>query len=347
MSRRRPGIARPDEPFALASHLPADGAVPVGEAMALAVADWVEQARQGRVLPAGVDTSSAVAATLLTYLDAAEVELVCDITSEHIWQWVNSPATGNRAAAYPTDNTRGLRRSTAVNLYVTWFRLGITERNLGASLPTIRQPQRKVAPLTDRQVQRLKDLADYDTDVSVYESGYSRTPTCLALVLLGAQSGEVSAVRMCDVELLNRRVWLHDGGERYVHRWVPIDDAWAWEALAARIAYLNRRYADPEHLLAYKPLTPGPHSFKDRSAATSMTLGRLLQAAGVAQPGRNRVASLLEYTALRIFNQTGRVEAVAARLGMSNLDRAAHLVGYDWRTQFNPDPGTGDTGSPR
>lgn len=318
--------------------------MPVGEAVAAAVADWVVQVQRGRVLPEGVDTYSAVVATLLTYLDAAGVELVCDVTSEVVWRWVNSPATGVRAAEYPTDNTRQLRRATANALYVTWYRLGITERNIGASLPSISKPPRKVAPVTDRQVQTMKDLADYDTDTSTYESGYSRTPACLALVLCGAQSGEVSAVRVCDIDLLNRRVWLHGGDERYRHRWVPVDDAWAWEALAARVAYLTKRYNDPERLVAYNPLTPGPHPLKDRAAATSMTLGRLMKRAGVRQPGRNRVASLLEYTALRVFHQTGRVEAVAARLGMNSLDSAAHLVGYDWRTECNPDPLNGADG---
>lgn len=340
VSRRRPGIERADEPFALAAHLPADGAMPVGEAMAVAVADWVDQARRGRILPVGVDSYSAVSATLLTYLDAASVELVCDISSETVWRWVNSPATGVRAAAYPTDNTRMLRRSTAGALWTTWYRLGITERNVAASLPPITQPKRKVAPLTERQIQQLKDLADYDSEVSTYESGYSRTPTCLALTLLGAQSGEVSAVRVGDVDLLNRRVYLHGGGERYRHRWVPIDDGWAWEALAARVAYLSNRYANPEMLVGYKPQSDGPHTLKDRAAATSGTLGRLLKTAGVYQPGRNRVASIVEYVALRVFHQTGRVEAVAARLGMANLDRAAHLVGYEWQTEYNPDPGT-------
>jgi len=36
-----------------------------------------------------------------------------------------------------------------------------------------------------------------------------------------------------------------------------------------------------------------------------------------------------------VWGATGRVEAVAARLGMSSLDRAAHLVGYDWRPLFD------------
>ena len=50
------------------------------------------------------------------------------------------------------------------------------------------------------------------------------------------------------------------------------------------------------------------------------------------------MASINEYVAARVFAETGRVEAVAARLGLARLDVAAHLVGYDWRASFNPDP---------
>lgn len=43
-----------------------------------------------------------------------------------------------------------------------------------------------------------------------------------------------------------------------------------------------------------------------------------------------RAESIREWLAARVFAQTGSLEAVAVRLGMSSLDTAAHLVGYDW-----------------
>jgi len=47
--------------------------------------------------------------------------------------------------------------------------------------------------------------------------------------------------------------------------------------------------------------------------------------------------SLREWLAAKVFAETGRVEAVAARLGMASLDAAAHLVGYNWTREFDID----------
>ncbi|MBK6764229.1 MAG: hypothetical protein IPG68_13560 [Micrococcales bacterium] len=78
------------------------------------------------------------------------------MSSEVLWQWVNSPATGIRAAQYPSENIRRLRRAVAVAVYRTWFRLGITERNLGASLPSLPGVQRVVSAFTAEQIQTSK-----------------------------------------------------------------------------------------------------------------------------------------------------------------------------------------------
>ncbi len=73
-----------------------------------------------------------------------------------------------------------------------------------------------------------------------------------------------------------------------------------------------------------------------------MTVGKIIERAGIKVNGVTRVASVTEYVARRVFLRTGRVEAVAARLGLSKLDDAAHLCGYDWRTETRlPGPAQG------
>ena len=67
-----------------------------------------------------------------------------------------------------------------------------------------------------------------------------------------------------------------------------------------------------------------------------MLITKALDRAGLKQPGHIRVAAINEYVAAKVFAQTGRVEAVAARLGMRSLDAAAHLLGLDWRAQYAP-----------
>lgn len=336
---RRPGLRRADDAFFLAPEIPMDGAIKLADAFERLTTDWRKQVDDDQVDERTVDTYRRVARTLIRYLTRADVVHVCDITSELVWQWVNSPATGTRKAEYPSQNIRKLRRATVVAIYRTWYRLGITERNIGASLPSVTAVARVVSALTATQIQALKDYADYETDGSTYETGYSRTPACLALVLIGAQPGEVGAIRVRDIDQLEKAVFLHGGGTRYRERWVPIDDTWAWQALLERLAYLHTKHPnDPETLLAYRPNSPGTSNFSKRSAATSMTLSKLMKAAGVYRAGKTRVASIHEYVAGRIFNDTERVEAVAARLGLGSLDSAAHLVGYQWREPFDPDP---------
>lgn len=60
-----------------------------------------------------------------------------------------------------------------------------------------------------------------------------------------------------DVDLTAGLVWVHDGGERFAPRWLPIDNAWSRDALAARITALRECITDPDELaaatLAYEP----------------------------------------------------------------------------------------------
>ena len=77
---------------------------------------------------------------------------------------------------------------------------------------------------------------------------------------------------------------------------------------------------------------------------TSISLGlvRTLERAGLKVNSVTRVASITEFVARRVFLKTGKVEAVAARLGLRKLDDAAHLCGYDWQTEFRqPGPAEG------
>ncbi len=338
---RRPGLRRAEDSFYLAPDIPMDGALPIDEAVTRAFADWQQQVVEDRVSDMTITSYQDVTRTLAAYAMSAGCALVCDISSDVVWSWVNSPATGTRAAEYPSENIRRLRRATVVALYRTWFRLGITERNLGASLPTLPNLPRVVSAFTADAIQALKDAADYEVEDSTYEVGYARTPACLALALIGAQPGEVGAIRVSDIDQMDKAAFLHGGGTRFRERWVPIDDDWAWQVLIDRIAYLHRRYpGNRQALLAYLPNDPSSaDDFKARSAATSMSLTKLIRLAGVSAPdGRTRVAGINEYVAGRVFAETGRVEAVAARLGLARLDVAAHLVGYDWQAAFDPDP---------
>lgn len=347
VTRSRAGAARetgrflrPQGPFTLASHLPMSGAADFESAVAAVVTDWRAQAAQGHVSIDTVETYLKVLATLRTFMTSQAVELLCDVSSELLFAWVNSlTARGNRV---PTQDMRSLRSTVARTFYLACFRLGYTDQNPAAALSEVRRPARYVCSLTEDEVVALKRASDFDAKHDAthggYEDGSSKAAAAVALALLGAQSGEVGAVRCTDVRLTDGLVWAHGGGQRYVDRWLPIDDGWAFEVLVARVAFLARQHPGDwaDRPVAYSPV-PGGNSTSEinaRRSATSMLIGKALERAGLKQPGRIRVASINEYVAARVLAKTGRIEAVAARLGMRSLDAAAHVASYDWRPDF-------------
>lgn len=74
-----------------------------------------------------------------------------------------------------------------------------------------------------------------------------------------------------------------------------------------------------------------------------MALTRFLKAANLHDLPGVTPASVSLSVALAVYEQTGRVEAVAARLGVASLDTAAAYAGVDhlWRTEWElPGPDT-------
>jgi hypothetical protein len=329
----------PTAAFLLASDLKADGDITVVDAVARVVADWKRQAANGTIQMSTINAHTGYLMTFAQYAPNRGARRLSQVTSQLLWDWVNS--VGPKTVDAPTETTRKTRRAVARGFYRTAFCLGLTEANPAASLPTVKSPARVVSALTDEEVARAKAAASWEVPIvdgrtRRYEEGSLTGPVALALTLLGAQPGEVGAIRGRDLRLLDGLVWAHGGGDRFDDRWLPIDDTWAYDTLLARQSWLerNRPNAWLDQPIAYdrQPKTPDTHA--GRSAATSMTLDKVLAKAGLKQPGRIRVASINEWVAARVYRDTQRVEAVAARLGMRSLDAAAHLVAWDWRPQF-------------
>lgn len=338
-ARRHGRLEAPVGAFVLAHDLSADGDIRVVDAVARVVADWQRQVKQGTVADGTIATHTRCLNTFAKYAPNRGARKLSQVTSQLVWDWVNSIAL--RTSEAPTDNMRGLRAAVIRGFYRTAYCVGLTEANPAASLPSIESTERNVHALTDAEVARAKAAAAWEVPLEGgrtrrYDVGSLTGPVALALTLLGAQAGEVGAILGRDLRLLDGVVWAHGGGTRYEDRWLPIDDAWAFDTLMARQSWLERNRPTTwlDQPIAYdrRPGTRDTHA--TRSAATSMTLGTVLAKAGLKQPGRIRVASINEWVAARVYRDTQRVEAVAARLGMASLDAAAHLVSCDWRPVF-------------
>lgn len=347
-AKPRGGYTRPQGPFILDATLPMPGALALPDALDRVVADWRAQASAGTVAASTVNVDISIARGLVAFATAQGAAWVADVDSEMVWAWMGSLSLRDRTA--PTHAQQVTRRAIARNVFRTLYRLGVTDANPAAQLTIGARPVRVVNALTDREVQALKDAADYDAlagrNPDQHRAGASKTAPAVALALLGAQGGEVGAVRCRDLDLLNAAVWVHGGGERYTDRWLPIDDPWCFDILAARVAFLAEAHPHGWHdvPVAYEATSRGTvvqGVMERRRSAVATTLTKAMDRAGIRRPGRNRVASITDHVAARVFAASGRVEDVAIRLGITSLDTAAHIVDHPWRTSRAFIPGTG------
>lgn len=317
--------------FELREGLPAPGDLPLDEAFGLVVEALWRQAGAGTVSDASVRTHTKTIDQLRRFAAARGAARFADLDTDLVAAWVNSRlGLRSRDPKGPASlATRQFRRSTARLVFRTAYAIGVHDRNPAAEIVLpIRAPRYVDYSLTDADIERCRTVA-------YRRAGETRLPAALALALAGASTSEIAAARVGDVRLGRAVVWLHDGDTYAVPRWARLDE-WAAEALRRRIAVLAARAEDPAVLagtrLVYTPRHDGVYK-RSQQAAACNAISAVLRLAGLAdQPGR-RPTSITEWVARRVFAETGRVEAVAARLGMISLDAAAHLVGHDWRRE--------------
>lgn len=325
---REQNIKRFEKPigrFALAPDVPEPGALTLEEAFTRVTSDWDRQADDGLVSHNVAYSYASLIRSFVGYASAHGVIELYDVTPTLVLEWMHSPTAKGEP---PANSTRLNRRSTARQFFATAQKLGLHDMNPAASVMEYRRIDRHVHPFTAAQLDQLKRVAEY-------RFGEYKSPTMLALMLLGATAREVAYVRVGDVDLGQRRLWLHGGAEKNRPRWVPIDDDWAEATLVRRLAaialekpHLSARDISTV-LLAYRPKKVGDNPAK-RSAAIATTMDKLLRVARVYVAGQTRLESIRESLAVRVFSETGRLEDVAVRLGLSSLDTIAHIVGIDW-----------------
>jgi integrase len=302
--------------------------MPVQEAIDAVKAEWEQAVALGEFAASTAETHAKVLSTLGKFARAQRIDFIADLDAVVLHSWYQAPAA--RTGALPTANTVALRQSVARSLFRTMALLGITDRDVTVAVPALRRPERAVNPLTAQQVQTLKGASIRRREA---HTGSSKGPAALALALLGLQSKEIPATRVCDIDFLAGTVWAHDGGIRIAERHVPIDDSWAWRMLAERVQYLQKTHGNKAAAMpvAYEQGIPrGGTTPRNPAAATSNTLDGIFKDASVKQPGRVRLASLNEYVALRVYAETGDLMEVAVRLGMRSLDAVAHIVHKNW-----------------
>lgn len=286
--------------------------VTVAEAVALAVAhlhnvgDWTDQTaqRMGREM--------ARLAVLLEYMG---VSVAADVTQDDIEEFVRGATSRDGAWREPAVATMHLRLSAARLFYRCLRSLHVckVDPTLDVRLPP--KSGLKTRPLTNDEelICRL---------TSEHTLTETRRPAAWALGQATATTAEQAAIRVCDVDLAERRVWIHGSAKR-TPRWGELTK-WGISAIAKAID----RAAGPEAGLVYGAQT----SAESGTASVCRAVSQVLGDAGYGGHPDVRPGSLAGWAGARIFEETGRIEMVASRMGLTTLDAAAEAIGWDWRT---------------
>jgi integrase len=178
-------------------------------------------------------------------------------------------------------------------------------------------PSRRPAPfrpLTDDEVELARSVV-------VATRHAERAAAAWALAEATAQTAELAAVRRRDVDVVERRVWVH-GSRRLTPRWGELTD-WGVTQLSKRLSLI----ADDADV----PVIGGgePGTALAQSTAVGL-LGTTLTRAGLRNADGVRPASVAAWAGRRFFDSTGRIDLTASRVGMSSLDRTARFIGWDW-----------------
>lgn len=353
MSRSRAGQPRrinrtagPAGPFVLAPGLAASGAVPISEAVALASAELDRQAAAGLLDPDTAANAGIQARRLAAYAAARGVTVLAGVDRDLAELFIHSPNTTRGQDGRPgraSVATKHSRRTYVRQLFKVMRALGLDDRDPAADISLPPRQRRFVRALTDDEVQRCKDAA-------FRTLAETRLPCALALALSGATAGEAPRMTVDDVWPEHRRAWAHGGGTRAVPRWLALDD-WAAEQIGRRVDWLAEHPPTAQELtdvprgLIYQPRLAAR---KDQQAVTDAVL-LVLRLAGLAKDPGVRPMSIQEWFAAKVYEQTGSVEHVAARLGMVSLDAAADVLGLDWTGLYDLDgpPGVHRTPDPQ
>lgn len=154
--------------------------------------------------------------------------------------------------------------------------------------------------------------------------GDLRRAAAWALAEATCRSVEIAQIRIGDVDVPGERVWIH-GGRTTVPRWGRLTP-WGLGQLERRISTL----ADAAET---RVVYGGNGDRATGQVSACVAIVDVLTRAGLAGEPDVRPSSIAAWAGRRILDETGRVDEVARRLGLTSLDRAARFISFDWETE--------------
>jgi len=280
----------------------------------------LEELRRSRVTDQSTHRMTELLVRFTIFLDnGLRLGFVEQISAEHVSQFIRAGISTPTGRQSPSVATMHLRRS-ALRLYFRTLRqLGLSE---GDPTIDVALPPRSclaVRPLTDDEIVVCRSF-------SLQTLTATRQPAAWALAEATARTSEIPHILVSDLDLGNRRVWIH-GSSKAEARWGLVGD-WGATQLARRIGSLKNAPED-DPALAYE----GRGSEESAQASSCIAIAETLTRAGIGREPDVRPGSVVAWAGLRIFEDTGSIEEVARRLGIRSLDRAARFIGWGWAPQ--------------
>lgn len=230
---------------------------------------------------------------------------------------VRAFVTARSASASAGVATQHLRRSVLRYFFRTASQLSLSDADPTWNLVL---PPRSIGlfrALTDDEVVLCRSFSQHTLSET-------RQPCAWALAEATATTSELPYITIGDFDLDACRVWLQ-GGSKTLPRFGYLND-WGITQIQNRIANLGKR-TNSDTRLIYR--SNGSQEAKQASACVAIS--DILARAGISGEPDIRPSSVSAWAGQQIFTRTNDIGAVAQRLGMRSLDRAARFIGYDWQ----------------
>lgn len=247
---------------------------------------------------------------------AFSVESLREVTESTAKSFVLAPSSEGE----PSVATMHLRRSVLRLLFRTAREIGLADHDPTIDLVLPPRSSLQARPLTDEEIALCRAASRASLSAT-------RLPAAWALAEASARSSELGHVRVRDVDISGRRVWLH-GASKAEPRWAPMTE-WGRTQLERRLAVQGDDHDRP--VIYAGTRGSGYH----RQAASCAAIGNVLRRAGLAIEADVRPLSVASWAGRGVLAESGRIDEVARRLGVRSLDRAAALIGWNW-TDLEP-----------
>jgi len=243
---------------------------------------------------------------------------VTEIAEEHVEGFVFASSLVGSERRRPSVATMHLRRSALRLYFRTARQLGLCSGDPTLDLVVPARSSLHMRPLTDDEVALCRSF-------SVSSLTETRRPAAWALAEASARTSEIPHIRVRDVDVDVGRVWLW-GSTKAEARWGRLTE-WSCKQLARRVERLNNKGRDA--LLVYE----GARDDRVAQISSCIAIAEVMRMAGLGKEPDVRPHSVVAWAGRRVLSDTGRIEAVATALGARSLDRAAALIGWDWREE--------------